>query len=596
MSMKGTRASVIVAGCTLIGLLWRAEGLLRRSFWLDEVLTIDRARLPTIDALLIDLELAPFPPLYYLLLWGWARIWGASELAIRALPLVLGVAALPVTYLVWAGLVGRRGALWAVALLCTNAFHVFYSQDAKMYAAVWLLATLSSGAFLHVLKGGPRQDAWLVAYGISNAALLLVSYVGVVPLVIQSLYGLLAWPRIRPVAGRLAIVAAVSCLPSLSWLPTTIGTVTHRTGISWIRPVDGGSLLSELSRAFGCYVLGYRSFPDPPGDLPGRFFSRLYGPAAGLAAAAILVYLIRTGRGRAGRAPATEAPPDPVRYLAVWAALPALASFLISIALYPLWGQPRYLMASGPALILLLGSALGSLERRAPAYLLGAALISANAAMILFEKTHVTAYPYRQMVGIAAELARRSPEFRGGPAHDPDVLSIVHLDIGWLADFNDACVAHEIGEIEAGASAPVQLDKLDQAVERGLAFFVIEIRPPGLPEAAARGELERRIAAAGAGGLREAGRYRVRPIFSVEVRTDPPLPSPLVVHTARLWACFPAATGPARTDPARPRSGPPSPAGAGRTDGGREAATGDSREGRRALGPATPIIDGACIR
>ncbi len=107
---KWTNAAAVVTGLSVIGFLLRAEGLLRRSFCLDEVLTIGRTRQPTVGSLLIGLESSPFPPLYYLLLWGWGRIWGVSELSVRALPLVFGVVTLPVTYLVWSRLIGNRSA------------------------------------------------------------------------------------------------------------------------------------------------------------------------------------------------------------------------------------------------------------------------------------------------------------------------------------------------------------------------------------------------------------------------------------------------------------------------------------------------------
>lgn len=546
MPMKRTKVSMIVAACSLIGLLWRAEGLLRRSLWVDEVLTFWRARQPTIDSLLIDLESTPFPPLYYLLLWGWARIWGVSELSIRALPLVFGVLTLPVTYLVWSGLIGRRNALWAVALLSTNAFHVFYSQDAKMYAAVWFLATLSSGAFLHALVAGRRQDAWLAVYGVSNAALLQVSYVGVVPMAIQSLYGLLALSRLRRFAGRLAMTAALSCLPCLAWLPMTFRTVTHRTGISWIPSVTRGQISSELSQAFGNYVLGYRVVPDHAGDPWGSFFSRIHAPAKWLAAAAILVQVIRLVRGQddagLGKPPSTRES-GPSLYLALWAFLPAVAAFLFSLIVYPLWGPPRYLMASGPAIVLLLGLALGSLKRQVLAYLIGATLISANAAMILFEKTHITSDPYRQMVGASATFARRSSEIQRNAPRAQDRFSVIHLEHGSLWSWNEVTVKYEIDKINATVGYDLlRMDTLEKAVERRRAFFVIELRPREISEADARGWLEGRIASLRADDAWMTGEFQVRSIFLAEVRADGPLPNPMMSHTAQVWACLPART------------------------------------------------------
>ena len=264
-------------------------------------------------------------------------------------------------------------------------------------------------------RTAPRGLATVV-YGVSNAALLQVSYVGIVPVAIQLLYGLLVFSRLRPIAGRLAATAALSCLPCLAWLPTTVRTVTHRTGISWIPPVGEDRVAAELSQAFGYYVLGYRVTPDYAGDLWGSVFSYLYGPVKWLAAAVILVHLIRLDWRREDIDPEKRlalGASDTGPYLTLWMVVPAVAAFLFSVIVYPLWGPPRYLMASGPAIILLLGSALGSLKRQALACLLAAALISANAAMILFEKSHTTSDPYRQMVGMPRH-AWHSPEFRGG--------------------------------------------------------------------------------------------------------------------------------------------------------------------------------------
>jgi hypothetical protein len=547
MLTKLTRASMIVAVCTLIGLAWRAEGLLRRSFWVDEVLTFWRAQMPTVDALLTDLASTPFPPLYYVLLWGWTRIWGVSELSVRALPLIFGVVTIPATYLVWAGLIGRNRALWATALLSTNAFHVFYSQDAKMYAAVWFLATVSSGAFLHALVTGPRQVDWLAAYGISNAALLQVSYVGVVPMAIQFLYGLMCFSRVRPIAGRLSVAAALSCVPCVAWLPNTLRAVTQRTGISWIPPVSGYRMAAELSQAFGYYALGYRVTPDYAGDMWGWCFSQLYAPAEWLAAAVILVYLIRLVRRP--KDVQADKPPEPQSsaaslYLVLSVVVPAVAAFLFSIIVYPLWGPPRYLTASGPAILLLLGSALGSLERQALAGLLGATLISGNAGMILFEKSHITSDPYRQMVGASAALAWRSPEIQSDACKDPGGIGVIHVERGPWWNWNEMPVKHEIDEVDAALGTQLfRLDTLENAVRRGTAFFVLELRSRGDSEEAAREWLNGRIAAIQGGATGSSGRFEVRPIFAAEVRADGPLPNPMMSYTAQAWACFPARRG-----------------------------------------------------
>ncbi len=82
---------------------------------------------------------------------------------------------------------------WTLALLALNSYQVAYSQDAKMYSMLWLLATASSGCFLNALSGRPGRKWWLAGYGIATACLPLTSYVGIVPVLIQGIYGLLCW-------------------------------------------------------------------------------------------------------------------------------------------------------------------------------------------------------------------------------------------------------------------------------------------------------------------------------------------------------------------------------------------------------------------
>ena len=114
---------------------------------------------------------------------------GVNPASLCVLPVILGILVLPVTFLIWKPLVGRRAALWALILLSAGAFPIWHSQDAKMYAAVWLLATIAGGAFLHALTEGPERRSWLTIYALSNASLLLVSYVGVIPVLVQGLFG-----------------------------------------------------------------------------------------------------------------------------------------------------------------------------------------------------------------------------------------------------------------------------------------------------------------------------------------------------------------------------------------------------------------------
>ncbi len=152
--------------------------------WLDEALTVDIARAP--------LHLIPgllrhdgAPPLYYVLLHFWMKVFGTSDLGARSLSGVIGVLTLPAAWVAgyrigaqsWrehanvpgeASLDGtvpaadrdRAGRLvaWTVTLLVgTSPFAVYYDTEARMYSLVILLSTLGVLAIVAVLA---RPTIW----------------------------------------------------------------------------------------------------------------------------------------------------------------------------------------------------------------------------------------------------------------------------------------------------------------------------------------------------------------------------------------------------------------------------------------------------
>lgn len=93
--------------------------------------------------------------LYYLLLRIWLHF-GQSPFFIRSLSVVIAAATVPAIY--WLGnlLYDRRVALIAAALFAFNAYSVRYSQEARSYPLLVLLATLASGFLIAYLREPSR--------------------------------------------------------------------------------------------------------------------------------------------------------------------------------------------------------------------------------------------------------------------------------------------------------------------------------------------------------------------------------------------------------------------------------------------------------
>ena len=83
------------------------------------------------------------PPFYYCVAWVWARVFGFGEAGLRSLSALAGVATVPAAYAAARTLISRRAGWVAAALVACNPLLIWYSQEARSYAVLVLLATLS---------------------------------------------------------------------------------------------------------------------------------------------------------------------------------------------------------------------------------------------------------------------------------------------------------------------------------------------------------------------------------------------------------------------------------------------------------------------
>jgi 4-amino-4-deoxy-L-arabinose transferase-like glycosyltransferase len=160
----------------LIGLVVLAAALRfwrigHQSLWLDEVFTANLVDEDLWGMLKGVRETESTPHLYYVLAWVWARIVGDGEAALRSLPALFGIASVPVAYLAARELFKPGAALIAAALVAVNPWFVWYSQEARSYALLMLVATAALLFFLRALRTRSPRDLALWALFASLAVL-----------------------------------------------------------------------------------------------------------------------------------------------------------------------------------------------------------------------------------------------------------------------------------------------------------------------------------------------------------------------------------------------------------------------------------------
>ena len=140
--------------------------------------------LRTIRGLFRGFQKEPHPPLFYISLHLWLRLFGNGELATRSLVALFGIGAIGGAYGLGRVVLGHRGGLLLAALLCTNPYASFHSWNLRMYAPLVMWATLSGWALLHLIHrqgdgvtgNRVRRISWSLFLAGSVGAGLLTQY------------------------------------------------------------------------------------------------------------------------------------------------------------------------------------------------------------------------------------------------------------------------------------------------------------------------------------------------------------------------------------------------------------------------------------
>jgi mannosyltransferase len=222
----------------------------RSPLWLDEALSVNIAQLPPSE-LLDALRHDGHPPLYYLILHGWMKVFGEGDVAVRALSGLFAVAALPLTWVAGRNLAGRSGARWAVMVASVSPFLVRYATETRMYSLVMLLV-LAGYLLLVDALGEPR--AWrLAGLWLISGALLLTHYWSFYLLAGTLLLLVVRWwrqPADRAATLRAGLALALGPVLFLPWLGGFLYQAGH-TGTPWGEPFRPTAVLVATLADFG---------------------------------------------------------------------------------------------------------------------------------------------------------------------------------------------------------------------------------------------------------------------------------------------------------------------------------------------------------
>ncbi len=235
----------MIIGILVLGLILRLITI-NQSLWLDEAINVLAAKNLPFWHFVTGYPLGDFhPPGYFAILWIWSHIFGYTEISVRMPSVLLGVATIFITYLLGKDLFNKRVGIISALLLAIGPLHIYYSQEARMYALAAFSVALSCLFLVRLLKGG-KYAGWF--YALSVALVLYSDYIAYLILPVQFVYVVLAERKNLIKFIKFFSLGVVPILPWLTVLPHQLiaGRQVAESVPGW-KMVVGGATIKDLT-------------------------------------------------------------------------------------------------------------------------------------------------------------------------------------------------------------------------------------------------------------------------------------------------------------------------------------------------------------
>lgn len=308
--------------------------LINQSFWLDEA-SQAMTSYKSVSAIVFHNLYDFHPPLSYVLTHYWIQV-SLNEVWLRLLPLLFGVGTIYFIYLLGEKLFSKRVGLLAALLVSIAPYHIYYSQEFRMYSMATFFAIVSMYYFVCLIKNVTNFHK--ILFVLSSVALLYTHYLGGLLFIGQIIY-LLLYER-KKVKQFLYYYLAVGLL-FVPWLPYLLKQL--ELGVQADVYLPGWSSMLSLSvlkafpLLFGKFILGRIDFENTL-----LYIGYLL---AGFSVVGLSLMSLRN-----------KLKDQKVQFILLWLIVPIVITFLVSLKL-PMF-QPFRLLFCLPALFLLIAYGL----------------------------------------------------------------------------------------------------------------------------------------------------------------------------------------------------------------------------------------------
>lgn len=157
---------------------------LDQSLWLDEATQVILSQ-DSLSNIFYNHGADFHPPLSYILMHFWIFL-GTSESWLRLLSVIFGVLTIWFCYKLASGIFNPKIGLLSALLLAISPYHIYYSQEVRMYSEMTFFAVCSMYFFYRYIKENKLINSFV--YIFATTALIYTHYDGVFLIAVQMMY------------------------------------------------------------------------------------------------------------------------------------------------------------------------------------------------------------------------------------------------------------------------------------------------------------------------------------------------------------------------------------------------------------------------
>ncbi len=156
-----------------------------QSVWLDEIHTLRESNPAKSFGEMYSELLSgePHPPLYFAIIHVLFQLFGYTSAVMRVFSALIGVLGILGIYALGKELFSRRAGMISAILLAVNGYHIYYSQEGRMYSLLLLTTTVAFFFLVRFLRNLNTKGA--ILYGVSAGLMISVHFFGLLTLVSQ---------------------------------------------------------------------------------------------------------------------------------------------------------------------------------------------------------------------------------------------------------------------------------------------------------------------------------------------------------------------------------------------------------------------------